>query len=69
MNVEYFIGDDKSIKTLIEISQRLDYSKLNASYKRLPKKEEATPKNVAICDTRIYEWHLFLTWLRIKIKI
>ena len=37
INVEYMIGDDESIRTLIEISERLDYSKLNASYKRLPK--------------------------------
>jgi len=46
MNVEYFIGDDESIRTLIEISERLDYSKLNASYDRLPKKEDATPKQM-----------------------
>ena len=46
MNVEYFIGDDESIRTLIEISERLDYSKLNASYKRQPKREEATPKQM-----------------------
>ena len=44
MNVEYFIGDDDSIKTLIEVSERLDYSKLNSSYKRMPKTEDATPK-------------------------
>lgn len=46
INVEYFIGDDESIRTLIEISERLDYSKLNASYKRQPKKEDATPKQM-----------------------
>jgi transposase len=46
MNVDYFIGDDESIRTLIEITERLDYSKLNASYKRLPKKEDATPKQM-----------------------
>jgi len=46
MNMDYFIGDDESIRTLIEISERLDYSKLNASYKRLPKKEDATPKQM-----------------------
>jgi len=46
INVEYFIGDDESIRTLIEISERLDYSKLNALYKRLPKKEEATTKQM-----------------------
>ena len=46
MNVEYFIGDDESIRTLIEITERLDYSKLNASYKRQPKKEDATPKQM-----------------------
>jgi transposase len=46
MNVDYFIGDDESIRTLIEISERLDYSKLNASYKRMPKSEDATPKQM-----------------------
>ena len=46
MNVDYLIGENESIRTLIEISERLDYSKLNASYKRLPKKEEATPKQM-----------------------
>jgi len=46
MNVDYFIVDDESIRTMIEITERLDYSKLNASYKRQPKKEEATPKQM-----------------------
>ena len=46
MNVEYCIGDDESIRTLIEITERLDYSKLKASYKRQPKKEDATPKQM-----------------------
>jgi len=46
MNVEILIGSDESISTLIEISERLDYSKLEASYKRLPRVEEATPKQM-----------------------
>jgi len=46
MNVDYFIGGEESIRTLIEITERLDYSKLNSSYKRMPKTEDATPKQM-----------------------
>ena len=46
MNVEYLVGMDESVRTLIEITERLDYTKLNSSYKRLPKDSEATPKQM-----------------------
>ena len=46
MNVEYIIGVEESIRTLIEITERLDYSKLNSSYKRMPKTADATPKQM-----------------------
>ena len=46
MNVDDLIGADESDRTLIEITERLDYQKLNASYKRLPKGDQATPKQM-----------------------
>jgi len=42
MNVEYLIGEEESIRTLIEITERLDYSKLKESYNRLPNEKQAS---------------------------
>ena len=46
MNVEVLVGMDESVRTLIEITERLDYTKLNSSYKRMPQVEQATPKQM-----------------------
>lgn len=40
------IDADESVRTLIEVTERMDYSKLNAAYGRLPGKKEATPKQM-----------------------
>ena len=34
------------VRLLLEITERMDYSKLNAAYKRLPSEKEATPKQM-----------------------
>jgi len=35
-----------AVRLLLEITERMDYSKLNAAYKRLPNEKEATPKQM-----------------------
>jgi len=40
------IDADESVRTLIEVTERMDYSNLNATYERLPRAEEATPKQM-----------------------
>lgn len=45
-DVEVKIDVDDSVRTLIEVTERMDYSKLNAAYKRLPNEEYASPKQM-----------------------
>ena len=38
-------ADDK-VRTLVEVTERLDYGKLNRTYQRRPRRGEATPKQM-----------------------
>ena len=46
LDVGVKIEADAPIRLLLEITERMDYSKLKAAYKRLPKKKEASPKQM-----------------------
>lgn len=40
------IDADDSVRTLIEVTERMDYSELTGTYQRQPRKSEATPKQM-----------------------
>jgi len=40
------IDTKESVRLLIEVTERMDYSKLNKAYDRLPRADEATPKQM-----------------------
>jgi len=40
------IDAEESVRLLIEVTERMDYSKLNAAYARMPREGEATPKQM-----------------------
>ena len=46
LDVGVKIEANESVHLLLETTERMDYSKLNATYKRLPKAKEATPKQM-----------------------
>jgi transposase len=46
MDVGVKIEASESVRLLLEITERLDYSELNAAYDRLPREREATPKQM-----------------------
>ena len=46
LDVEVKIEAEESVRLLIEVTERMDYSKLNAAYERLPRASEATPKQM-----------------------
>jgi transposase len=46
LDVEVKIDADASVRRLLEITERMDYSQLNAAYKRLPNVKEASPKQM-----------------------
>jgi len=46
MDVSVNIGTTASVRTMIELTERLDYSKLNASYDRQPREGDASPKQM-----------------------
>jgi len=45
-NVGVKIDANESVRLLIEVTERMDYGKLNAAYDRLPRANEATPKQM-----------------------
>ena len=46
LEVSVLIGTDVSVRTMLEITERMDYNKLNASYDRLPHVTEVSPKQM-----------------------
>jgi transposase len=46
IEIEVKIEAEDSVRQLIEITERMDYSKLEAAYKRQPQEREATPKQM-----------------------
>jgi len=46
MDVSMIIEADASVRTMLEITERMDYSKLNASYDRHPHMTEVSPKQM-----------------------
>jgi len=46
MDVGVKIDTNASVRLLLEITERMDYSKLNAAYERMPGIKEATPKQM-----------------------
>ena len=46
LDVGVKIEADAEVRLLLEITERMDYSKLNAAYKRLPNWKEASPKQM-----------------------
>jgi transposase len=46
MDVGVKIESSESVRLLLEITERLDYSELTATYDRLPREKEATPKQM-----------------------
>jgi len=46
MDVSVLIEADASVRTMLEITERMDYSKLNASYDRQPHVTEVSPKEM-----------------------
>ena len=46
MDIGELIGTDEAVNTMLKITERLDYTLLNASYERLPGESEASPKQM-----------------------
>ena len=46
MDVSVLIEASAAVRTMLEITERLDYSKLNASYSRMPRAAEVSPKQM-----------------------
>jgi len=46
LDIEINIAATESVRMLIEVTERMDYSRLHAAYNRLPRAEEATPKQM-----------------------
>lgn len=46
LDVGVRIEADDKVRTLIEVTERLDYGKLNMTYQRRPRRGEATPKQM-----------------------
>ena len=46
LDVSMRIGTDETVRMLLEVTERMDYRALNASYSRESKAEEATPKQM-----------------------
>ena len=46
LDVEVKIETEASVRTLLEITERMDYSNLTATYDRHPRADEATPKQM-----------------------
>jgi transposase len=46
MDVRVMIEANSSVRTMLEITERMDYSRLNASYDRLPHATEVSPKEM-----------------------
>jgi len=46
LDVEVRIGTEETVRTLLTITEGMDYRELNAGYTRKPKAAEATPKQL-----------------------
>ena len=46
MDIGEMIGTEASVNTVLNLTERLDYNLLNASYERLPSASEASPKQM-----------------------
>ena len=46
LDVSMWIGTDETVRMLLEVTERMDYRELNASYDRESKADEATPKQM-----------------------
>jgi len=46
LNLGLRIDADDSVRTLIEVTERLDYRELTETYQRQPRRSEATPKQM-----------------------